>query len=175
MSQQALQEKLTTRLRQFARTSGGKVCADCTEKGPGQICLDFNTFVCMTCSGIHREFQHKCKGISMSKWTPTEVRNIEAGGNDKDRAIYLGKWREKDFPIPEAGDKARIRKFIELKYQEKRWYLDPAKAPQSGGLAADDHPKPEPISKILNEEPKLVVNRTTPPGRAPPTPQATPP
>jgi len=37
----------------------------------------------MTCSGLHREFQHKCKGISMSKWTANEVKAIEAGGNTK--------------------------------------------------------------------------------------------
>lgn len=37
----------------------------------------------MTCSGLHREFQHKCKGISMSKWTAEEVKAIEAGGNLK--------------------------------------------------------------------------------------------
>jgi hypothetical protein len=39
--------------------------------------------VCMGCSGLHREFQHKCKGISMSKWTADEVKAVEAGGNLK--------------------------------------------------------------------------------------------
>jgi len=29
------------------------------------------------------EFQHKCKGISMSKWTADEVKAVEAGGNLK--------------------------------------------------------------------------------------------
>ena len=37
----------------------------------------------MGCSGLHREFQHKCKGISMSKWTADEVKAVEAGGNLK--------------------------------------------------------------------------------------------
>ena len=37
----------------------------------------------MTCSGLHRELQHKCKGISMSKWTAEEVKAVEAGGNLK--------------------------------------------------------------------------------------------
>jgi hypothetical protein len=36
-------------------------------QGPNCVVLDFHIYVCMTCSGIHREFQHKCKGISMSK------------------------------------------------------------------------------------------------------------
>eukprot|EP00961_Rhodomonas_salina_P102062 1372886-Rhodomonas_salina.1 len=85
--------------------------------------MDFNTFVCMSCVGIHREyassqresalrlshpelgphfssrvdacepcpdlappccrFQHKCKSISMSKWTAEEVKKVESGGNLK--------------------------------------------------------------------------------------------
>lgn len=44
-------------------------------QGPMAVCLDFHTFVCTTCSGVHREFQHKCKGISMSKWSPEEASN----------------------------------------------------------------------------------------------------
>ncbi|EKX51213.1 hypothetical protein GUITHDRAFT_66277 [Guillardia theta CCMP2712] len=37
------------------------------------ICMDYGTFVCTNCAGIHREFQHKCKGITMSNWTLEEV------------------------------------------------------------------------------------------------------
>ena len=45
MSDAKLQEKLVARLRAFAKADGNRVCADCTEKFPGQICLDFNTLV----------------------------------------------------------------------------------------------------------------------------------
>ena len=69
-------------------------------QGPGQVCLDYSTFVCMTCAGVHREFQHKCKGISMSKWTLEEVKLIENGGNEKDRATYLALWDPSKIPPP---------------------------------------------------------------------------
>ena len=29
--------------------------------GPTYVCLTFGTFVCTTCSGLHREFSHKVK------------------------------------------------------------------------------------------------------------------
>ena len=45
MSDANLQEKLVARLRAFPKVDGNRVCADCTEKFPGQICLDFNTLV----------------------------------------------------------------------------------------------------------------------------------
>ncbi len=92
-------------------------------QGPGQICLDFHTFVCMTCSGVHREFQHKCKGISMSKWTPEEVKAIEAsGGNPHDSEVWLARWDASLFPRPAPNSLERIRKFIQMKYIERRWY-----------------------------------------------------
>ena len=88
----------------------------------------------MTCSGVHREFQHKCKGISMSKWSPEEVKAIENGGNEKDQAIWLGAWDPAKFPKPAPGDLEKIRKFMQMKYVERRWYVNPEKA--SSGLTA---------------------------------------
>ena len=79
---------------------------------------------------------------------------------------WLATWESHKFPKPEAGDEQRIRKFISLKYKDKKWY-------KAGGGVGPDCPKPEPISKILNEEPKLVVNKTSSsaaPGRQPPPP-----
>jgi Arf-GAP domain and FG repeat-containing protein 1 len=68
----ALEQKLVKRLTEFKRIHG-KTCANCNAMGPTQVCVDFHTYVCMTCSGIHRELQHKVKGISMSKWNDEEV------------------------------------------------------------------------------------------------------
>ena len=40
-------------------------CFDCGEKGVNYVVLDFGIFVCNTCSGIHRELNHKVKGMGM--------------------------------------------------------------------------------------------------------------
>lgn len=42
-------------------------------QGPSYVCTSFGTFVCTTCSGIHRNFDHKVKGMSASKFSPAEV------------------------------------------------------------------------------------------------------
>ena len=122
-------------------------------QGPGQICLDYNTFVCMTCSGVHREFQHKCKGISMSKWTPEEVRAIENGGNEKDQAVWLGSWDPARFPKPAPGDLEKIRKFIQMKYVERRWYVSPEKAAAAAAGTSSAPPFP------ANPPPQVVPSR----------------
>lgn len=79
------QDLLVKRIRIFQRKKANRVCFDCGEKGPNAVVVKFNTFICDTCSGIHREFSHRIKGISMSRWTEEEVEVIEHGGNKQVR------------------------------------------------------------------------------------------
>ena len=79
-------------LREFQKEPDNKRCADCKERGPQYLCLNFNTFVCTTCSGVHREFNFRVKGISMSTFTGPEVEAIvKHGGNAKARALFLAR------------------------------------------------------------------------------------
>ncbi len=48
--------------------SYNKSCFDCHEKGVNYVVIDFGTFVCSTCSGIHRQLMHKVKGLGMSNF-----------------------------------------------------------------------------------------------------------
>ena len=43
--------------------------------------INFNIFVCSTCAGIHREMNHKVKGISMSVFTEQELKDLTTHGN----------------------------------------------------------------------------------------------
>ncbi|KAJ0709972.1 putative Arf GTPase activating protein [Helianthus annuus] len=64
-------------------------------KGPQYVCTSFWTFVCTTCSGIHREFTHRVKSVSMAKFTTQEVSALQGGGNavimlHKCFSVYFG-------------------------------------------------------------------------------------
>mmetsp|Transcript_14525 Transcript_14525/g.25818 ORF Transcript_14525/g.25818 Transcript_14525/m.25818 type:complete len:353 (-) Transcript_14525:3-1061(-) len=104
------------------KTKENRFCFECGERGPSYVCLNFNTFVCTSCSGILREFSYRVKGISMSTFTDEEMAQIRDGGNAKARSIWLAKHKSKDFPEPTPGQRDAIRKFIMYKYQDKRWY-----------------------------------------------------
>lgn len=111
---------LLERLRAFQRSDkANKRCADCTEVGPTYVCLNFGTLVCSSCSGLHREFGHRIKGISMSKWTLEEVEEIEKVGNARAAERWMARWKPEDFPEPDGPAKARD--FLRQKYVEKRW------------------------------------------------------
>lgn len=45
------------------------------------VVMDFGVFVCPVCAGIHREFSHKVKGISMCNFNDSEIDNLTKNGN----------------------------------------------------------------------------------------------
>eukprot|EP01068_Selenidium_serpulae_P011149 Selendium_serpulae@DN5607_c0_g2_i2.p1 len=120
---------LLDRIRAFQRkTPLNKRCADCTEIGPTYVCMDYGTFICTMCSGLHRELCHKVKGVSVSKWSPAEVEFIEKHGNEVSRAIYMSSFNSKDAQEPDASDPNVVRKFLRTKYVDKLWCQpDPSK------------------------------------------------
>lgn len=52
-----------------------KSCFDCHEKGTMYVLMaPFGVFLCSACAGVHREFSHKVKGISMSNFSEEEIK-----------------------------------------------------------------------------------------------------
>ncbi|CAE7304867.1 NPF8.2 [Symbiodinium sp. CCMP2592] len=128
---------LVDRLRAFQRSNqANKRCADCPERGPTYVCLDFMVFVCQTCCGLHREFGHKIKSISFSEWSEAEVAKLEEGGNEAARTKWLDRWHAEAFPEPDGGDVEALREFIRLKYVEKKWFRPHGKAQTSETIKA---------------------------------------
>ncbi|EKE40693.1 Arf GTPase activating protein, partial [Entamoeba nuttalli P19] len=115
-------EKNTEMLRKMSQLPGNKRCMDCQAIGPVYVVIDFGTFVCQTCSGIHREFGHRVKSISMATFKPEEIAKVKTIGNENARRIWLGRWTTADYPLPESGNERRIREFMKLKYQDKKWF-----------------------------------------------------
>jgi hypothetical protein len=44
--------------------------------------MNFGTFVCSRCSGIHRELNNKVKGIGVSNFNEQELNTLNNMGND---------------------------------------------------------------------------------------------
>lgn len=126
------QKACIDRIRAFQRSDPkNKKCADCVEVGPTYICLNFQTFICQTCSGVHREFGHRIKSISLSEWTADDVASIEKGGNSVASQQFLASWSESECPLPAPppANPQQVRDFIKAKYVEKKWVQVPEPAP----------------------------------------------
>jgi hypothetical protein len=87
-----VQAKCDVEMKRLSKLPENKVCADCPEKMPSYVNLSHRSFICTTCSGIHRELQSKVKGVSMSTFTPEDVADMSIGGNANCNSIYLARF-----------------------------------------------------------------------------------
>ncbi|CAI5515803.1 unnamed protein product, partial [Closterium sp. Naga37s-1] len=112
--------------------------------GPQYVCTNFATFVCVACSGIHREYTHRLKSVSMAKFTPEEVAALQQGGNQKAREFFLANASRVEPPDP--NDPNRLREFVRSVYVERRYVAsrDPNAAAAPPARAQPSSPSPSP-------------------------------
>ncbi|KAJ8763218.1 hypothetical protein K2173_025603 [Erythroxylum novogranatense] len=108
-------------IRGLMKLPPNRRCINCNSLGPQYVCTNFWTFICMTCSGIHREFTHRVKSVSMSKFTSQEVEALQNGGNQRARDMYLKGWDYQRQRLPDNSNVERVREFIKNVYVDKRY------------------------------------------------------
>ncbi|CAK9201490.1 unnamed protein product [Sphagnum troendelagicum] len=108
-------------LRKLVKNGENRKCINCGSLGPQYACTNFSTFVCAQCSGVHREFSHRIKSISMAKFTAGEVQALQAGGNEHARELYFKDWDPVRNPLPDNRQVHKLRTFIKAVYVERRY------------------------------------------------------
>lgn len=108
-------------IRNLLKLPENRRCINCNSLGPQYVCTNFSTFVCTACSGIHREFTHRVKSVSMAKFTPQEVSALQEGGNASAREIYLKEWDSQRNSLPDGSNIDRLRDFIKHVYVDRRY------------------------------------------------------
>lgn len=96
-------------------------CINCNGLGPQYVCTSFWTFVCISCSGIHREFTHRVKSVSMSTFTTQEVEALQNGGNQRARESFLKEFDAQKMRLPDSSNVDSLREFIKAVYVERRY------------------------------------------------------
>ncbi|KAG5556155.1 hypothetical protein RHGRI_006696 [Rhododendron griersonianum] len=99
-------------IRGLMKLPPNRRCINCNSMGPQYVCTNFWTFVCMTCSGIHREFTHRVKSVSMAKFTFQEVESLQKGGNQRARETFLKDWDPQRQRLPDSSNADKVREFI---------------------------------------------------------------
>ncbi|XVF49219.1 hypothetical protein PTKIN_Ptkin03bG0251100 [Pterospermum kingtungense] len=108
-------------IRGLLKQPENRRCINCNSLGPQYVCTNFWTFVCTTCSGIHREFTHRVKSVSMAKFTSQEVSALQEGGNQRAKEIYLKEWDPQRNSFPDSSNVQRLRDFIKHVYVDRRY------------------------------------------------------
>uniref|UniRef100_A0A5B7AJG8 Putative ADP-ribosylation factor GTPase-activating protein AGD14 isoform X2 n=1 Tax=Davidia involucrata TaxID=16924 RepID=A0A5B7AJG8_DAVIN len=114
-------EKNEKIIRGLLKLPENRRCINCSSLGPQYVCTNFWTFICTTCSGIHREFTHRVKSVSMAKFTSQEVIALQGGGNECAKEIYLKEWDSQRYSAPDSSNVERLRDFIRHVYVDRRY------------------------------------------------------
>ncbi|CAA6661930.1 unnamed protein product [Spirodela intermedia] len=106
MSSRKEEERNEKIIRGLMKLPPNRRCINCNSLGPQYVCTNFWTFVCISCSGIHREFTHRVKSVSMAKFTTKEVEALQKGGNQRAREIFLSDWDFQRTRLPDSSQKS---------------------------------------------------------------------
>ncbi|XP_051940607.1 arf-GAP with dual PH domain-containing protein 1 isoform X2 [Hippocampus zosterae] len=74
----------TRALREMLQRAGNDTCADCGAADPDWGSTSLGVFICLACSGIHRNIPDisKVKSLSLSHWEDHEVQFMAENGNE---------------------------------------------------------------------------------------------
>ena len=70
-------------LQELRKVAANKRCFDCSQAGTTYAIPEIGIFLCSICGGIHREFNHRVKGLSTCNFSEAEVTKLKSIGNEK--------------------------------------------------------------------------------------------
>lgn len=111
-------------LEKLLKRPENRECADCRRKSPTWASILFGIFICIKCSGFHRELSTsvaKVKSVDLDKW-PKGVVELYSKINNKVANEYWEAKFDDDILLSRLkDDDNRLRDFIFDKYQRKKW------------------------------------------------------
>lgn len=122
-----------------------KECADCRTRNPTWASINLGIYVCIRCSGLHRQIGvhiSKVRSCTMDLWEPEQMSFILKMGNANAKRIWEHQLPP-DYGKPsENEDDQLVMQWIRTKYEKKKFM----------------HPNPEAVLMQINQEAKEAAN-----------------
>lgn len=102
-------------------------CADCSAKKPTWASINLGVFLCLNCSGIHRNLGvhiSKVRSVDLDTWEKSWVDKMNTTGNVNFNSVYEKYLELRDKPTEYESQTLgpKIRKFINKKYVDKAYF-----------------------------------------------------
>lgn len=116
-------------------------------------------FVCAKCAGLHRELNHKVKGIGMCTFSAEEVEFLKKWGNDNAEKIWLRNLKKSGYPVPSSKEAHKLKEYMKAVYEQKRFYAEES-AESSSESGSDDDSAGEKEEKKVRRKPAAVAPKS---------------
>ena len=110
-------------LNKLLKKPENKLCADCKNRPPSWASTNLGVFVCIQCSGCHRELGvhiSKIKSINLDSWPPEILENFKKINNVIANEYWEYNLKNFNFEILK-NDREKLMMFIRNKYEYKHW------------------------------------------------------
>ena len=110
-------------LNELLKKPENKYCADCKKTSPTWASVNLGVFVCITCSGCHREIGvhiTKIRSTNLDVWPKEILDNFKLINNKIANKYWEHKLKKFDFKKIQ-NDKYKLTEFIRNKYEHKNW------------------------------------------------------
>ena len=100
-----------------------KFCADCKNRPPSWASINLGVFVCIECSGCHRELGthiSKIKSINLDAWNDEILENFKKIDNKMANDYWEYNLKNFDFDSIKTN-RNKLMQFIRNKYEHKKW------------------------------------------------------
>ena len=111
-------------LEALLKQSDNRECADCHSKTPRWASITFGAFVCLRCSGQHRQLQvhiAKIKSVNLDKWQVEWVELYKHLNNTIVNAYWEARLPKGYNKPGQNASSNEVESFIRDKYVNKRW------------------------------------------------------
>jgi stromal membrane-associated protein len=130
-------------LEALLKLPDNRECSDCNSKTPRWASITFGTFVCLRCSGQHRQLQvhiTKIKSVNLDKWAPEMLEMYKHVNNTILNAYWEARLPRGYNKPGQNATSQEVESFIRDKYVNRRW-VDTALSADPANLYWNDRKK----------------------------------
>ncbi len=119
---EAIKKQLVV-INQLLKKPENRLCADCKRTSPTWASVNLGVFVCINCSGCHREIGvhiTKIRSVNLDVWPKEVLDNFKIINNKIANKYWECKLKKYDFKSLHS-DNYKLVQFIRDKYENKKW------------------------------------------------------
>ena len=130
--QEAIKRQLVI-INKLLKKPENRYCADCKRTSPTWASINLGVFVCINCSGCHREIGvhiTKIKSVNLDVWAEDTLKYFQKINNEIANEYWEYKLKHFDFKNIQ-NDNYKLIQFIRDKYEFKKWVNKKKKDPMT--------------------------------------------